>query len=84
MSAPGSTRPRSRSRSRSASPGIIVNEEMGPIARNAYRFRVKCMNGEVHTSQYEYTRIAARDAARAYCSLRGGVDGRIEYDMIYL
>lgn len=85
-----------RSKSRSASPGRIriidtpqphqheqlVNEEMGPIAHEFYRFKVNCMNGETHTSPYIYTRMTARTAAREYCSTRGGVNGRIEYDNI--
>lgn len=55
-------------------------DQMAPIAHELFRFRVKCMNGETHTSHYIYTRGAARNAAREYCSTRGGVDGRVEYD----
>ena len=53
-------------------------DQMGPIAHELFRFRVKCMNGETQTSPYIYARLAARNAAREYCSTRGGVDGIIE------
>ena len=85
-----------RPRSRSASPGRIriidtlqphqheqhEQQEMGPIAHEVYRFKVNCMNGDTHTSPYIYTRMDARTAAREYCSSKGGVNGRIEYDNI--
>lgn len=58
-----------------------VNEP-GPIGRELWNFKVKCGNGEEHTSPHLYTRMAARSAAREYCSARGGVDGRIEYTVI--
>lgn len=57
--------------------------QIGPVTHELFRFRVKCMNGETHTSHYIYTRGAARNAAREYCSTRGGVDGRIEYDITF-
>ena len=60
----------------------VHNEEVGPIGHEYFRFKVKCMNGETHTSPYIYSRMTARTAAREYCSTRGGVDGRIEYDNI--
>ena len=58
-----------------------VNEP-GPIGRELWNFKVKCGNGEEHTSPHLYTRMEARNVAREYCSSRGGVDGRIEYTMI--
>ena len=60
----------------------LHNEEVGPIGHEYFRFKVKCMNGDTHTSPYVYSRMTARTAAREYCSSRGGVDGRIEYDNI--
>ena len=59
----------------------LVNEP-GPIGRELWNFKVKCGNGEEHTSPHLYTRMEARNVAREYCSSRGGVDGRIEYTMI--
>ena len=61
----------------------VHNEDTGPIGHEFFRFKVKCMNGETHTSPYIYSRMTARNAAREYCSSRDGVDGRIEYDNIY-
>lgn len=58
-----------------------VNEEIGPIGRELWNFKVKCGNGEEHTSPHLYTRMEARNAAREYCRARGGVNGRIEYTM---
>ena len=93
-----SSRTRSRSRSPSGiriistrvpvptpEPQQLVMEsvnEPGPIGRELWNFKVKCGNGEEHTSPHLYTRMAARSAAREYCSARGGVDGRIEYTVI--
>lgn len=55
--------------------------EIGPIGRELWNFKVKCGNGEEHTSPHLYTRMEARNAAREYCRARGGVNGRIEYTM---
>ncbi len=52
------------------------------IAHSFYRFKVKCMNGETHTSPYIHARGPARIVAREYCSSRGGVDGIIEYERL--
>ena len=58
----------------------VHDEDVGPIGHEFFSFNVNCTNGETHTSPYIYSRITARNAAREYCSSRGGVDGRITYN----
>ena len=85
---------RSRSQSPSLSPGRITimrsqpihNEgnrdqpaQDEPIVIERWNYKVRCNNGDEHTSLHEYTRRDAKSAAREYCSTRGDVSGRIEY-----
>jgi hypothetical protein len=51
------------------------------VGEERWNFRVLCNNGDQHTSDHIYNRISARDAARAYCAERDGINGRPTYTM---
>ena len=82
-----------RSRSRSHSPDRVRlmfhaeqapqlhqnHQAQEPVVIERWNYKVKCNNGEEHTSAHEYSRREAMIAAREYCRARGGINGRVEY-----
>ena len=59
-----------------------IHQDQGPIVFERWNYKVKCNNGEERTSAHAYLRREAITAAREYCSTRGGIDGRAEYNRV--
>jgi hypothetical protein len=59
-----------------------IQQDQGPIVFERWNYKVKCNNGEEHTSAHVYSRREAITAAREYCRNRGGIDGRAVYSRV--
>ena len=59
-----------------------IHQDQGPIVVERWNYKVKCNNGDEHTSAHAYLRREAIAAAREYCSSRQGINGRAEYNRV--